>query len=250
MDTNQEVPLLPPPKPFISLPLAIVVVGVLISLSIVFSRGLGAGPAQVAAVAGGVVQTPQSQSIPVMPISSRDHIRGNPNAPLLIVEFSDTECPFCRVVHPTLVQLLAEQGDKVAWVYRHAPIAGLHKKSEQEGEATECAAELGGEEMFWKYLDELFARTPSNDGLDPALLPQIAEGLGLDGDKFSACLASGKYKERVESDLNAALAAGPGSTPWSVVMTRDGKTQFPISGALPINVWRLVIKAAMARITT
>jgi len=227
-----------------SIPVAIVIAGVLIALAIILTRGGNIGKGTADAKETTTVPQEKPEAIPIMPISSRDHIRGNPKAPVVIVEFSDTECPFCKMVHPTLTQLVSE-GD-IAWVYRHAPIAGLHKKAEHEGEATECAAELGGEEMFWKYLDELFAATPSNDGLDPAVLPQIAKKIGLDMQKFSACLASGKYKERVESDLADALAAGPGSTPWSVVMTRDGKTQFPVSGALPISVWRQVVKATIA----
>lgn len=236
----------PPAKQTLSLPVAIVVAGILVALAVVLTRG-GGGAKPVAAVAGaeGAAAQQKPESIPIMPVSARDHILGDPKSPIIIVEFSDTECPFCKVVHPTLQQLVAEGG--VAWVYRHAPIGGLHKKAESEGEALECAAELGGEQMFWTYLNELFAVTPSNDGLDPAMLPQLAQKLGLDMQQFSVCLGSGKYKERVESDLDDALAAGPGSTPWSVVMTADGKAQYPVSGAMPIKVWRQIIKAAKAR---
>lgn len=228
----------------LSYSVAILIAGVCIAGAIVYaSSAKGArapvgGSGDVAAVAS---------AVPVMPIGERDHVLGNKDAPVFVIEFSDTECPFCKSIHATLEQLIAESDGQVAWVYRHAPIAGLHDKAQKEGEAAECAADLGGEEMFWKYLDELFAVTPSNDGLDLSLLPQFAEKLGIDKAKFDECLASGKFKDRVESDLMDALASGPGSTPWSVVMSRDGKVQFPISGAMPISVWRQVVKAVQAR---
>ncbi len=126
----------------------------------------------------------------VKPVDGEDHIRGNPNAPVKLVEFSDFECPFCKRFHPIMKRLMEEYGKegKVAWVYRHFPIDSLHSKARKEAQAAECANELGGNEAFWTFTDKLFAVTPSNNRLDLGLLPRVAEEIGLDRAAFEACL--------------------------------------------------------------
>ncbi len=99
------------------------------------------------------------------PVTSDDHIVGNINAKIIIVEYSDLECPFCKVFHNTMHQVVEQSNGDVAWVYRHYPIAQLHPKAFREAEATECAWAQKGNEGFWKYIDKLFETTPSNNGL-------------------------------------------------------------------------------------
>ena len=104
------------------------------------------------------------------PISPDDHILGNVNAKIIIVEYSDLECPFCKMFHNTMHQVVEKSNGNVAWVYRHYPILQLHPKAFHEAEATECAWEQGGNSAFWKYTDKLFEITPSNNGLDETQL--------------------------------------------------------------------------------
>ncbi len=158
-------------------------------------------------------------------VSAGDHILGNPDAPIKIIEFSDTECPFCQKLHPTLKKVMDNYGKngKVAWVYRHFPIDSRHPRARKESEATECAAELGGEQKFWEYLDRLFEITPANNGLDPKQLPEIAVYIGLDKTKFEQCLASGKYAERVQNDFEDGVQTGVSGTPYSVMIAGDKK---------------------------
>lgn len=216
-------------------PLAIVASGILIAGAIVYSSGKNApttaGDTEAAAERDLVGEDGTSLDR-MAPVSETDHIRGNPNAPIKIVEYSDTECPFCKKFHLTMKQVTekyAEDG-KVAWVYRHFPIDQLHQKARKEAEATECAAELGGNDAFWAYLDRLMEVTPANDGLDPAELPKIAKYVGLDTGKFDECFASGKYAEKIEGHVQDAVATGGNGTPWSIVMGADGK-KYPLSGA-------------------
>jgi len=108
--------------------------------------------------------------VELKPVSESDHILGNIAAKIIIVEYSDLECPFCKVFHNTMHQVVKEYAGEVAWVYRHFPIASLHPKAFHEAEATECAWEQGGNEVFWKYMDKLFEVTPSNNGLEESLL--------------------------------------------------------------------------------
>jgi protein-disulfide isomerase len=194
---------------------------------------LGVGP--VAAVAD-----PER----VRPVSGRDHIRGDPQAPVKLVEFSDTECPLCKRFHPTLRRLVADNPGKVAWVYRHFPIDAVHPLARREAEATECAAELGGNDRFWAYLDRLFEITPSNDELDPAELPRIAQHVGLAREPFVQCLQSGRHAARVEEDYQDALAAGGPGTPYSIMIARNGR-KFPVVGAQPDTSMELLLEIAL-----
>ncbi len=106
------------------------------------------------------------------PVTEKDHISGNPGAELLIIEYSDPECPFCKKFHETMTQAMNEYGKsgKVAWVYRHFPLDSIHSRARREAEAIECAGELGGNDKFWAYLNKLMEITPSNNQLDPKLL--------------------------------------------------------------------------------
>jgi protein-disulfide isomerase len=114
----------------------------------------------------------KNAKITLDPVTEKDHITGNPQADVVLIEYSDTECPFCKRFHETMIQVMAEYGasGKVAWVYRHFPLDALHSKARHEAEATECATELGGNEKFWAYLNKLEEITPSNNGLDASLL--------------------------------------------------------------------------------
>ena len=111
-------------------------------------------------------------NIDIPPITEKDRLYGNPNAEIKIVEYSDTECPFCKQFDATLNAIMAQykDGGKVAWIYRYFPLDGLHLKARHEAEALECAFEIGGNDKFWEYKTEIFKVTPGNDGLDPALL--------------------------------------------------------------------------------
>ncbi len=235
-------------SPYI-VPISIVVAGILIAAAIMYSGGPSSRT--VANVGEGVNPPtggpqPSASLDAIKPVSADDHILGNPDAPVKIVEFSDLECPFCKRFHETLQQVMDEYGKdgQVAWVYRHFPLVQLHSKAPKEAEATECAAELGGNTAFWAFTDKVFEATPSNDGLDLALLPQFAEAVGVDKAAFQTCLDSGRHAAFVQSQYDDALASGGNGTPYSVVIAANGK-KFPINGALPYAQVKAVIDQAL-----
>ncbi len=229
-----------------AVPVAIVIAGALIAGAMYMSPGKGAlNPT----AADGNAPTSQGEagSLDQMAaISASDHIRGNPDAPVKIVEYSDTECPFCKRFHDTMKQVMDEYGTqgKVAWVYRQFPLTQLHPKAPKEAKALECAGELGGNEKFWAYTDRLFEVTPSNNGLDPMELHTIAQFVGLDMQKFNSCLESGKYAKHIEEDTQNAMATGGNGTPWSIVVGKNGK-KYPLSGALPYESVKQLIELAL-----
>lgn len=223
-----------PQKQSSSIPVAIIVAGALIAFGIYWS-GRDATPRAPLA------QAPVRSSIP--DIRPTDHLLGNPNATIVLVEYSDIECPYCKQFHSTLNMLMRDYAadSKLAWVFRHYPV---HRNSAKEAEATECAAELGGNDAFWRYLDKIFAATPSNDGLALSQLPVLAREIGLDEAQFSACLSSGRHSSRVQSDRADAVRAGAQGTPYSVLFV--GGERIPITqGALPYADMKNVIEAIL-----
>lgn len=231
-------------KFILSIPVAIVIAGTLIAVAVFFgvrgSSSVGAEPQQP------VVQQPTGDLEQMNPITNADHIRGNPNAPVKIVEYSDTECPFCKRFHTTMQELMSQYGKdgQVAWVYRHFPLDQLHSKARNEAIALECANEQGGNDAFWSYTDRLYEITPANNGLDPAELPKIAQYVGLDVTKFNTCLASTKYDQHIEDEVQNATATGGNGTPWSIVVSKSGK-KYPLSGAQPIDAVKQLIDLAL-----
>jgi protein-disulfide isomerase len=238
---------------YLTIPNAILLAGVIIAGSIfysAFSRGengfkIKKEDNSISRDRSSLIRN-ANPNINLREISDRDHIRGNPEAPIKIVEYSDTECPFCQRFHRIMIQIMDEYGQKgkVAWIYRHFPLDSLHSKARKEAEATECAAELGGNEKFWAYLDRLFEITPSNDQLDPAQLPQIATFVGLKEADFVECLNSGRHAQRVAEDLADAERSGGEGTPWTIIITPKGE-KIPLSGAKPYSVLKNIIDSIL-----
>lgn len=139
----------------------------------------------------------------------------------------------------------------VAWVYRHFPIPELHAKAPKEAEALECAAEQGGNEMFWKYTNRIYEITNSNDSLDigtynpqgeastrsgAGQLTEVAKELGLNIEQFESCLSSAKYKAKIETDVAEVVASGGRGTPHNIFIV-DGE-QIPVEGSQPYEVMK------------
>lgn len=206
----------------LAVPFAIVIAGLSIAAAVYF------GDEKTKAI------TPpaEQQKVSLAPVTQDDHILGNPNAKIVIVEYSDTECPFCKMFHDTMNKVMNEYGEggKVAWVYRHSPIASLHPKAHKEAQATECAAQLGANTKFWEYTNKLFEVTPANNKLEEGMLFTIAQDVGLEKAAFASCLEGGSMVARVDRDLASGEQAGVRGTPHSFVLV-DGKLITRIEGA-------------------
>ena len=231
------------------IPLAILITGGLIA-GAVFFGGRGGNPSNVASNTGSAQVAPQptGSTNSVNPITSEDHIRGNPDAPVKIVEYSDFECPFCKRFHGTLNQVMDEYGKdgQVAWVYRHFPLDQLHPvKARLEAVTSECVAEIGGNDAFWQFTDKFFEATPSNNRTNvDTVLPKIIAELGLSQSAIDACVTSGKYDQHIQDDIDNAITSGGRGTPWSIVISPSGET-FPLSGAQPYQSVRQLIEIAL-----
>ena len=171
-------------------------------------------------------QAPEVTDV-VAPDSDVDHINGNVNATISLIEYSDFECPFCQRHHPTMQQALDEYGDEVNWVYRHYPLP-FHANARPAALASECVADMAGNEAFWDFVDIIFERGP-----DQASLAEYAEDMGLDDSDFQDCMESEKFGEKVDEQLAEGTSAGVKGTPGTIVYNNKTEETRYISGAQP-----------------
>jgi len=155
-----------------TIPLAIIIGGIIVALTLYLSAP----------------KKPVGDPSLVRPVSAADHILGNPTAKVVIIAYSDFECPFCKSFHDTLHQIVANEGasGEVAWVLRHFPLTELHDSALPLARASECAAEVAGNEGFWRFADLLFKNQP----VDPARLGEIAAAANIPTTAFATCYAS------------------------------------------------------------
>lgn len=197
--------------------------------------------AQAPSVAG---DTQPKVALKTPEITSDDRIRGNKNAKVTLVEYSDFECPFCIRFHPTMQQVMKEYGDKVKWIYRDYPLA-FHANAQKEAEAGWCINELGGTEAFWKYADAIFAKTSGNGtGFALEKLGPLAAELGVNQTKFQQCLDSGKYTQKVKDQMAKGSEEGVSGTPGTIIIDAKGQTQL-VPGALPFEQIKSMIDSAL-----
>jgi len=165
------------------------------------------------------------------PITAADHVRGDlSKAKVVMIEYSDYECPFCKTFHPTLQDIVKTYGTDVAWIYRYFPLS-FHQNAEKEAEAAECVASLGGNTAFWNFSDKIYSRTTSNGtGFALTALGPLAKEVGVDQAKFQTCLDSGKFAKVVADDEAGGSASGVDGTPATIILSKTGGSQV-VTGA-------------------
>jgi predicted DsbA family dithiol-disulfide isomerase len=161
-------------------------------------------------------------------------VRGNVNAPVTIVEFSDFQCPFCARARPTVNRVREVYGDKVRIIFRDFPLQ-MHAQATKAAEAASCAGEQG---KFWEMHDRMFA-SPAK--LQVPDLKQQAADLGLKADAFGECLDSGKYAATWQQGLADGTKYGVTGTPAFFINGR------PLMGARPFEDFAQVIDDELER---
>lgn len=220
------------------LALAILIAGIMISGSLLYSGGVGVklGTAQIK-------QDPQG-NVRVDVSVDDDPSLGNKNAKVTVIEFSDYQCPFCRIFwKESLNQLKKEYIDtgKVSFVYRDYPLS-FHPMAEPSAQAAECA---GDQDKYWEMHDKIFGE---EDKLGQGTVTYTVQDLklwasqiGLNPVKFNQCLDSGKYKEEVQKDFNDGTSAGVSGTPSIFI---NGRL---IVGAQPYQSFKAIIEEELKK---
>ncbi len=221
----------------------VAVVAVLVSGSLltVFNGGASFKVAQADSVvddsgdvadAQAVVEAQPTAKSDVPVITSSDHIRGNKDAKVVLIEYSDFQCPYCARHHPNMKELIDEYSNDIAWVYRHFPISS-HANAFPASVASECANEQG---KFWEFADALFE---NQSQLGDDYYVELAGTLGLKTTSFQSCIDSGKYDEFIKQQQVGGATAGVDGTPATFV---NGQL---VTGAVPYETLKGIIDAAL-----
>jgi protein-disulfide isomerase len=141
------------------------------------------------------------------PVGPNEHIRGNPSAPVTLVEYGDYECPFCGLAHDVALEVLRRTSDRVRFVFRNFPNAEVHPHALQAAQTAEAA---GAQGKFWPMHDLLFA---NQDALAPDDLLRYADELDLDIQRFTRELETGVHLEKVRADFRSGVRSGVNGTP-------------------------------------
>lgn len=200
----------------------------------------------VAADLGEQALPPPSEDLTkLMPVNESDWVIGDPdNAKIVLYEYSDLNCIWCKRFHPVMKQLLSDYDGEIAWVYRHLPFQNSAKQSE----LAECVADQMGADGFWKFVDAYYEKisTTENAANQEAWL-DLAVGLGAKRADLKSCLESGKFTEKVAQIQSSAQGMGITGTPATVIVV-DGEPKALIPGAIGANQMGTVVKADMQRL--
>lgn len=194
--------------------------------------------AQAQAAADEAARTKEmAKNVPA--VTTQDHIYGNPDAKISLIEYSDFQCPFCQRFHATAKQIVDQYGDDVNWVYRHWPLPSHDPMATTQALASECVAEMAGNDAFWEFGDALFASGTSDlDGL-----VALAAGLGIDDESaFRDCVESEKYMDKIQQQLANGTSAGVTGTPGNVLLNNETGEAVLVAGAQPFAVFQEIIE--------
>jgi len=162
--------------------------------------------------------------------------KGPADAPVVIVEYSDFECPYCKRAHDTMKELVERFPDKVRLVFKNHPLPHLHKHAQL---AAEAALAAGAQGKFWEMHDLLFA---FRDALTRDDLDAYAQSLELDMVKFNYDLASGRFRARIKRETQEMLKIGATGVPAIFV------NGVYIKGAKPLAIYEKAVQAALGEI--
>ncbi len=205
--------------------------------------------AQLVKRMSGNANAPQEKPLPASIDLSNGPFKGAATAKVVLVEFSDYECPFC-IRHFTQVMPEVEanyiQTGKIQYAFRDFPIDQLHPESIRAHIASHCAAEQG---KFWEMHTRLFSKAGTHTPQD---LVARAKESGLNVSAFSSCVADDKYSAAIRQSTAFAISLGASGTPFFMVGTMDpGTKQFKpltkLPGALPYAQFQQAIEAALAQ---
>ncbi|MBI4137185.1 thioredoxin domain-containing protein [Candidatus Roizmanbacteria bacterium] len=159
-----------------------------------------------------VAFTPPPGTIPeIQSVNPTDRVKGATESAVLLIEYSDFQCPACRQYYPVVKQLVEEKGDQFTFAYRHFPLT-QHENADEAARAAEAA---GRQEKFWEMHDLLFERQDAwaETGNPDETFQAYAEELGLSMDQYTADYTAQELKDKISNDYNSGVKAGVNATP-------------------------------------
>jgi len=248
MDNDRQ-----PSRSLIGLPGAIIIAAAILALAFIWIHK----PTASSNTNNQQAATPSidDQASGMAAVTNSDHILGNPQAPIKLVEYSDPSCPYCQMFNPTMEAIMNAYGPggQVAWVYRQFPLDKpvtkggplFHPNSGREAAAFECAGSIGGNSSFFAYMKHWFEIFPQNgadrtETVDDAQIYQAAKDIGLDMTAFNACESTGEFKDKLDQSYADGINAGVTGTPYTILITPSG-TRIPLEGAVAYSTLKSAI---------
>lgn len=229
-------------KIHLTTPAAIIIASVILAISHV---------AYGALVSSGSTSSP-STLFKGRAVDESDLVTGNAKSKVFVVEYSDTECPFCAQLHPTITKIQDDYKDKVAFVYRYFPLTQIHPHSFEESRAVYCVGKSLGAKKRSDYINDMFSYklTKQNMVLPVGAKEGFAKNLGIDEKSFGTCMTSQESSDAINLSTQDGVAAGVTGTPSTFVLvkTRKGyEVVALVDGARPYEFFKGAIDEALAR---
>lgn len=142
-----------------------------------------------------------------LPVPGRDHIQGPDDAPIMLLEYGDYECPFCGAAYPVVKAIQKNLGDHLCFAFRNFPLTNMHPHAEHASEAAEAAAVQG---KFWEMHDLLYE---NQEALEDEDLAQYARELNLDGARLIKEVETTAYRARIREDFRSGVRGDVNGTP-------------------------------------
>lgn len=171
-----------------------------------------------------------------------EHIRGQKNAKISLIEYSDYQCPFCKIFHPTAQKVIENYKGQVNWVYRHYPLNFHEPMASRLAVASECVAEQKGNDGFWKFTDAVYGNEEgvTAENID-SLIQKWAVAGGVKSETFKTCLASEKFDAKIKQDVAEGSASGITGTPGNILYNSETGQIKLLPGAYPFEEFQRVI---------
>jgi protein-disulfide isomerase len=184
----------------------------------------------------------QAKAVNVKKVTADDHIFGNKDAKVSLVEYSDFECPFCKVFDSIGNQLINDYNGQLNWVYRHYPLSFHDPMATFEAEVSECVADEGGNDKFWAYVSAVYAKTKSGGkGLSEDEVYAIVRSIGLNDNVVKSCVKSGKFADKIKQDIVDGETAGVSGTPGNILINNQTGAVKAVHGARDVSVFKAAI---------
>jgi protein-disulfide isomerase len=185
-------------------------------------------------------------------IDATDLMTGNTKSKVILVEYSDSQCPFCARLYPTMQQIEEAYNSKIGYVYRYFPLTQIHPDAFEEARSIYCVGKNLGAVKRKEYIDALFSYKleKQNANLPKGQKEIIAKSIGVNEGEFATCMQSQESSDVVNASIQDGITAGVQGTPASYVLIKTKKgyeTVSFIDGARPFEYFKAIIDDALSR---
>ena len=227
---------------------AIIIGSIIIAFSIIISSFIIRE--NLPAILGEVSPTSNKNIFAGKSVDELDYVEGNTKSNIVVIAYSDPECPYCVSLYPTLKQIRKEYEGKVSFVYRHFPLTQIHSHAFDESRAISCAGIIGGTKKYYEYIDAIYGYKSDHqtNQLTGTTKENLAHAVGIDDTKFASCMSNNQTANEVTESINDGIKAGVQGTPSTFILINNKKgytISSMVDGARPYEYVKAAIDEAL-----